>query len=128
MEQYLIDTNVISDYFSSSLPTSAMQLLDNAIDAVPNLSIITQIELLCWSTDPIVEQHIKNFIDDSSILDITADVIANCVEIRRSKKIKTPDAIIAATALTYNLTIITANEKDFTGIKGLKLINPHKFK
>jgi len=51
MEQYLIDTNVISDYFSASLPASGLQFMDVVIDAIPNLSIISQIELLCWKTD-----------------------------------------------------------------------------
>ena len=41
MELYLIDTNVVSDYFLASLPLAGMSLLDNAIDAVPNLSVIT---------------------------------------------------------------------------------------
>ncbi len=60
------------------------------------------------------------------MLDITPDVITHCVSLRKNKKIKTPDAIIAATALAFNLTIITNNEKDFANIKGLKFINPHK--
>jgi len=36
MEQYLIDTNVVSDYFSASLPAAGMLLMDTAIDATPN--------------------------------------------------------------------------------------------
>jgi predicted nucleic acid-binding protein len=60
------------------------------------------------------------------LLDITPDVIAQCVALRKEKKIKTPDAIIAATALAYRYTIITNNEKDFANINGLKIINPHK--
>lgn len=43
MEQYLIDTNVISDYFSASLPENGLQFMDSVLDAVPKLSIITQI-------------------------------------------------------------------------------------
>jgi predicted nucleic acid-binding protein len=126
MEQYLIDTNVISDYFSASLPNAAFKFLDNVIDAVPNLSIITQLELLCWNTDAATDQKIKDFIADSNILDISPDVISQCVTLRKGKKIKTPDAIIAATAIAYGYTLITNNEKDFAIIKGLKMINPHK--
>ena len=68
----------------------------------------------------------KNFILDSVIWEVTPDVVTECVRIRRSKKIKTPDAIIAATALVNNFTIITNNEKDFENIKGLKVVNPYK--
>lgn len=63
---------------------------------------------------------------DSVILGINQDVITQCVSLRKSKKIKTPDAIIAATALAYGYTLITNNEKDFANIKGLKVVNPYK--
>jgi hypothetical protein len=49
MGQYLVDTNVVSDYLSASLPVAGIALLDAVIDAVPKLSVITQIELLCWN-------------------------------------------------------------------------------
>ncbi len=126
MEQYLIDTNVVSDYLSASFPNAGTPLMDSAIDATPNISIITQIELLCWNTDEATTQSVKEFIADSVVLDISPNVIAHCIVLRKGKKIKTPDAIIAATALAYGYTIITNNEKDFAGIKGLKIINPHK--
>jgi predicted nucleic acid-binding protein len=126
MEQYLIDTNVISDYFSGSLPQSGLQFMDSVINFVPNLSVITQIELLCWKTGMDKEKGIKDFIDDSNIFDIANDVIIHCVNIRRNKKVKTPDAIIAATALANGFTLITNNEKDFNNIKGLKIVNPFR--
>ena len=126
MEQYLIDTNVISDYFSASLPTKGLQFMDFVIDDIPNISIILQIELLCWKTDTVKEQQIKDFITDSVIFNITPNVIAHCVNIRRNKKMKTPDAIIAATAIAHGFTLITNNEKDFANIAGLKIINPYK--
>jgi len=126
MERYLIDTNVVSDYFSASLPASGLQFMDSVIDVIPNLSVITQIELLCWKTDAKTTQNVLDFINDSVVLDISPQVISHCVNLRKSKKIKTPDAIIAATALAYNLTIITNNEKDFVNISGLKMANPYK--
>ncbi len=126
MEQYLIDTNVISDYFSASFMGLGMEFMDKVIDATPNLSIITQIELLCWKTDKATELYVQNFISDSIVLDISAEVVNRCVLLRKGKKIKTPDAIIAATAIAYNYILITNNEKDFSNIKGLKIINPNK--
>ena len=74
----------------------------------------------------IITENVKDFIADSNVLDISPDVITQCVALRKGKKIKTPDAIIAATALAYGYTIITNDEKDFSNIKGLKVINPHK--
>jgi len=125
MEQYLIDTNVVSDYFTASFSFAGMHFMDSAINATPNLSIITQIELLCWNTDAQTEQKVKSFINDSIVLDITPDVITQCINIRKGKRIKTPDAIIAATALAYGYILITNNEKDFVNISNLKVINPY---
>ena len=126
MEQYLIDTNVVSDYLSASFPAAGMALMDTAIDAVPNISVITQIELLCWQTDQTTAQAVQGFIADSVVLGISPSVVAQCVNLRKGKKIKTPDAIIAATALAHDYTLVTNNEKDFTGIESLKIVNPHK--
>ena len=81
--------------------------------------------MLCWKADHATELLVQNFIYDSIVLDISADVVNRCVKLRKGKKIKTPDAIIAATALAYNYTLITNNEKDFNNIKGLKIINPN---
>src|SRR3954447_15918974 len=102
MEQYLIDTNVVSDYFSASFNTAGTDLMDGIINAIPVLSVITQIELLCWKTDAKIEQSVSNFINDSIVLNINSDIVNHCVNIRKGKKIKTPDAIIAATALAYD--------------------------
>ena len=126
MEQYLIDTNVVSDYLSASFSAEAMVQMDTIIDAIPNLSVISQIELLCWQTDAAIEEKVTNFIADSVVLDISQAVITQCVNVRKGKKIKTPDAIIAATALAHGFTLITNNEKDFTRVKGLKILNPYK--
>jgi len=72
------------------------------------------------------ELHLVNFIEDGAVLNINIDVVTQCVRIRKDKKIKTPDAIVAATALAYGYTLITNNERDFTHIQGIKIINPCK--
>ncbi len=42
-----------------------------------------------------------------------------------ANKIKLPDAIIAATALVYDLFLISRNTGDFKNINYLKLIDPY---
>lgn len=126
MEQYLTDTNAISDYFSASFSSRGMTFMDVVVDATPKLSIITQIELLCWKADKGIEKKIRGFVNDSLVFDITPAIVEKCVQLRRTKKIKTPDAIIAATALVIGHTLVTNNEKDFSSIPGLKIVNPHK--
>ena len=45
---------------------------------------------------------------------------------RRNKPISVPDALIAATALAYDLPLVTHNAKDFEGIEGLNLITEYR--
>lgn len=126
MEQFLIDTNSVSDFLSASLPPKGILFLSEVIDAVPNISIISQIELLCWdASDKKIAEEVADFVKDSNVLPIAPDVVEHCVRIRKGRRIKTPDAIIAATALTYGFTLITNNEKDFKHISKLKVVNPH---
>lgn len=50
-------------------------------------------------------------------------IAAKTIEIRQKYKTKLPDAIIAATALVHNLTIISRNTADFKNIEGLKVLD-----
>jgi predicted nucleic acid-binding protein len=38
--------------------------------------------------------------------------------------IKLGDSLVAATALIYELTLVTRNVDDFVGIEGLRVLNP----
>jgi len=124
MGQYLIDNNVISNYFTESFPLKTMNFISGVIDKIPNISVITEIEALSWiAPDKVYEIIIKEFINNANILPLTKKTVAECVQIRRSKKIKTPDAIIAATAIVNNLTLITS-DNDFKNIRHLQTMNP----
>lgn len=125
-QSYLIDTNVISDFLEKLFNENGMSFLKIVINDIPEISFITKIELLSWKTTSDNEEIAKNFISFCKVISITDDIIANCVTIRRLKRIKTPDAIIAATALSLDYTIITSNTKDFENIEGLKFLNPYK--
>lgn len=125
MGKYLIDNNVISSYFSGLFSDKAMGFVADVIDQTPNISVITEIEALSWvSSDKNKEAIVKAFIGDANILPLSPDVVSQCVKIRRNRKIKTPDALIAATAITHNLTLIIS-DKDFNNILGLKIIDPN---
>ena len=124
MGRYLIDNNVISNFFTVSFPEKAMYFISGVIDQIPNISVITEIEALSWlAPDEIYETIIKEFIEDANVLPLSKEVIAKCVQIRRNKKIKTPDAIIAATAIVHDFTLLTS-DADFKRIPNLKILNP----
>jgi len=63
-------------------------------------------------------------VEDSVVPELSEEIILETIRLRRKQKIKTPDAIITATALVYGRTVVTDNERDFDNIKGLKWINP----
>jgi len=123
--KYLIDTNSIIDYLSNKLPRSSMDFLNVVVDDIPNVSVINKIELLGFNTPDEHYQTLSNFINDSTVLDLTNNVVETCINIRKKHKTKLPDAIIAATALVYDLTIISRNTSDFKNIDGLTVIDPH---
>jgi predicted nucleic acid-binding protein len=124
--QYLIDTNAVIDYLSQKIPKKGMGLMSKIIDATPNVSVITKIEVLGFKAPEQHYQLLENFMDDSSVLDLTSNVIDQSINIRKNHKTKLPDAIIAATAMVYGLTLITRNVDDFKNITLLKVINPHE--
>jgi hypothetical protein len=97
MGQYLIDNNVISNYFSELFSVKGMDFIAEVIDQTPNISVITEIEALSWkNSDQTKEKIIQEFVYEANIFPLTPTVVLQCVEIRRSKKVKTPDAIICS--------------------------------
>lgn len=123
---YLLDTNTVINFLGASLPVAGMQLLNTTVDDNPIDSIITKIETLGFNFKSMEEQTIVEiFINGSTVIDLSDDIVSKTIEIRKTKKIKLPDAIIAATALVYDLVLISRNTSDFTNIDGLKVIDPH---
>ena len=120
--RYLIDTNIIIDFSENRLPLNAKLFVAEIIDKEPNISIINKIELLGFS---LVTSEIMEFIDAANIINLTEGTANQTIRLRKKRKIKLPDAIIAATALVHDLTLISRNSKDFDGIEGLEFINPY---
>jgi predicted nucleic acid-binding protein len=63
----------------------------------------------------------RAFINQCTVVDISPAIKKKVIEIRQKVKIKLPDAIIAASAITMGLPIITA-DKQFEKISGLSVI------
>ena len=83
--------------------------------------MIVRIELLSWVTgDRGLDNDIKKFITEATILDLTDPVIQQTVKLRRHYKgLKLPDAIIAATAIVHDFTLLSTNDIDFQRIADL---------
>lgn len=124
--KYLWDTNTVIYFLQKQFPAVAEKFVDGTLqDSPPAISAITEIELLCWKTDNQKDLEVlHNFIEEAMVFELEKTIKLKTAEIRKVHKIKLPDAIIAATALIHNLTLITRNTKDFKSIDGLKVINP----
>ena len=123
---YLIDTNAGIDYLGGTIPTKGMAFIDQVIDEKYSISVISRIELYSYSKLTREDQiTLDIFTVQAAMLNINDDIIEKTIEIRKTYKTKLPDAIIAATALVYKMTLITRNTKDFDQIDQLKLINPY---
>ena len=122
---YLLDTNTIIHYLNASLPPSAMLFMHAVVDAQSNVSVISKIETLGYNFTDVAEKNaMEAFVNASTTLPINDEVVNQTIAIRKSKKIKLPDALIAATALVHNLTILTNNTNDFKNLNGIACIDP----
>jgi predicted nucleic acid-binding protein len=119
----LIDTNIAIGYIGNHLSGKSIDKLDNIFDGEYHISVINKIELLGYpNLDKNEEEKFNLLINHSILHPLDNKIIEETISIRKSLKIKLPDAIIAATCLVNGLDILTLNIKDFENIKGLKLI------
>ncbi len=123
--KYLWDTNTAVYFLQQQFPPNAEKFIDELLkENQPIISTITEIELMCWKTatekDSIV---LNNFISDALVIELEQAIKFKTAEIRKVRRIKLPDAIIAATAVIYNLTLLSRNLSDFGSIGGFKIIN-----
>ena len=122
---YLIDTNIIIYYFEGVLTESARIFVDNILKRGCNISAITKIELLGWrQLSEEKNMMLVEFVNHAVVIGISDEIINQTVEIRKTGKLKIPDAIIAATAILKDWELVTRNVSDFKNVSGLKIVNP----
>jgi hypothetical protein len=99
------DTNIILGYLKG-LP-SIVTLFD-VTEKKPCASVITRMELLSFhGITPEQEKHIHELLNAVSIIPLNADVENTAIQLRRSTRLKIPDAIVAASAITSKAVLVT---------------------
>ena len=120
----LLDTNVIIDAVGGRDP--AVRALEQAVRSEwVGYSAITRLEVLCYpnlTSDE--ERALRTVLGELVEVPVVAVIIDRAIRIRRACRIRTPDAIIAATALESNATLITRNTKDFSVVHDLAIQDP----
>lgn len=113
---FLADTNFL--IFTSQGNPIVEPFLDYNI----GISFISEMELLgVFSISKIQKSNVQNIINECFVIDMNTEIKKYAIQIKQKYKIKLPDAIIAATAIQYNIPFITA-DADFKLIKELNLI------
>lgn len=104
----VFDSNILIDYLNGHLSASA-ELERYQFKLI---SIISWIEVLVG----VPEKHqemVKAFLNQFEIIGIDKNISTKAIEIRKSHKLKLPDALILATANVHSAILVTRNTKDF---------------
>ena len=130
MGSYLIDSNTVPDYLAGKLSDSANDFIDQHVDEQSVLSLISRIELLGFNAPKADANLLRDFVAESLVIDLNETIILRTIALKKSRKIKpkrrtVPDAIIAATVLVNNLTLLTHNTKNFATVTGLTAMDSY---
>jgi len=120
-KKFLIDTNILIDAQMKKLPEKGLKFLADVINENFTVSFITYIEFLGYKDATATTEE---FIALADVLEINKNIIDKCIALRKTNKIKLPDAIIAATAMVNDMTLISRNISDFGNINDIQVVNP----
>ena len=120
MGKYLVDTNIIIYYLNGE--ATAIEWLQSHQEKL-SISVITKIEVLSYPFQKDEEILIQQFLNQFELIHLSDEIIDSTIKLRRQRKIKTPDAVIAATALISKLSVCTKNIRDFKNIE-VDYLNP----
>jgi predicted nucleic acid-binding protein len=101
----VLDTNTVMYFLGGRL---AHPLPDD--DYI--VSVITQIELLSYpllSSDD--EQQVLEFLASVTVMDLTAEIRDAAIRLRRNHRLKLPDSIIAGTAVSLDVALLTNDRR-----------------
>ena len=121
---FLLDSNPIIYYLNQQLPPAGKVFIDQLMLNGVAYSVITRLEVLgarMAADHRSCAQAMLAVMDELPMDDPVVDL---AIQLRSTVRIKTIDALIAATARCHDLTLITRNTKDFEAIAGISLINP----
>ena len=108
MVKPLFDTNVLIDYLNG-IAEADRELSRYAYKAI---SVITWMEVLA-GTSPADEAAVRAWLLSFDILPLDDTIAERAVAIRKTRRIRLPDAIIWATAHVHSLLLVSRNTKDF---------------
>lgn len=133
---YLLDTNVVSEFRKKKPHGAVVAWLNSVSDETLNVSTVTVGEIQSGierarqhdkAKADEIEQWLDGLIATYTLLPADAEVFRRWARITHRRKQHLEDAMIAATALVRDLTVVTRNVDDFKPF-GVKLYNPFEYK
>ena len=119
----LCDTNILIEFYKNN--TAIIQELRQIGSQNLTISIITRAELYYGALNKNELNRIQEHLDLLQNIPIDRPISEQFIQLMAqyslSHKLTIPDAMIAATALTHNISLYTLNLKDFRFIQGLKI-------
>lgn len=108
--KFLFDTNTIVYYLQGR--REWVSFIDDTTMSERYASVITRMELLSFpGISSEEEERIRRFLADLAIIPLDDAIENTAIAIRRTARLKLPDAIVAATALSMGATLITGDQK-----------------
>jgi predicted nucleic acid-binding protein len=124
--RWLLDTNVLLDAFDGR-PEAAKAITSARTSDLEwiGYSAVTRLEVLGFpGLGAEDEAGLRQLLAQFSEAEVSAAIIERAIEIRRAVPLKTPDAIIAATAFIDGASLVTRNVRDFSIVAELTVIDP----
>ena len=121
----LLDTNVWIDSHAGRADACAVFTQARAIQgAWVGFSAMTRLEVLGYSGLVAAdEKALRELLAEFEEVPVESAVIEEAIRLRKLHRLKSPDAIIAATALLKHAEIVTRNTSDFKKIAGLTVLD-----
>lgn len=108
MVKALFDTNILIDYLNGSSPARAE--LERYTDKA--ISIVTWMEVMVGAKGE-VQAPTRAFLKSFQHIAIDDDVAERAVDLRKTHRMKLPDAIVWASAQGHAMLLVTRNTKDY---------------
>ncbi|WP_018862256.1 MULTISPECIES: type II toxin-antitoxin system VapC family toxin [unclassified Thioalkalivibrio] len=106
----VFDTNILVDYLNGQ-PQAAEEF---ALYPVRLISQITWMEILVGCKEKQEEQEVRQFLETFEITPIDQPIAEAAVQLRKTHRLRLPDAIILATADTQGALLVTRDTKAFS--------------
>ena len=109
--KYLLDTNFILGLLKATPEVLAIVTERDLLASNCAYSAVTRMELLGYPNMTSDEERlISDRLSKFTYLSISSEVEDLAIALRRTRKLKLPDALIAATAIHYSLELLTLDQ------------------